>query len=92
MVFTASSATLNEKGTADISGQLTLLGETQPLILQATLNKSDNYPFGHKKLTLGISARGSLLRSDYGMDYGVANGLVGDKIDLIIETEANKAK
>lgn len=92
MVFTASSATLNDKGMVDITGQLTLLGETQPLTLQATLNKSDNYPFGHKKLTLGISARGSLLRSDYGMDYGVANGLVGDKIDLIIETEANKAK
>lgn len=92
MVFTASSATVDDKGMAEIAGQLQLLGETQPLTLSATLNKSDKYPFGHKKLTLGVSARGSLQRSDFGMDYGVANGLVGDTVDLIIEVEANQAE
>lgn len=89
MVFTADKATLSGDGKAEITGQLQLLGQSQPLTLTATLNKSDKYPFAHKKLTLGVSARGSLDRSDYGMDYGVANGLVGDTVDLIIEIEAN---
>ena len=92
MIFTAASATVDDQGKADIEGELQLLGETQPLTLTATLNKSEKYPFGHKKLTLGISARASLQRSAYGMDYGVANGLVGDEIDLIIEVEANQDK
>lgn len=91
MLFTAANATLDENGMAEIAGELQLLGQTEALTLTVTLNKSEQYPFGHKKLTLGVSARGSLQRSDYGMDYGVANGLVGDKIDLIVESEANKA-
>ncbi len=92
MVFTAEKATVNNNGQAEIAGQLQLLGQSQPLTLTATLNKSDKYPFAHKKLTLGVSARGSLDRSEFGMEYGVANGLVGDTVDLIIEIEANLSK
>lgn len=88
MLFTASEATVPDTGTLDISGELQLLGQTQPLTLSATLNKAENYPFGHKKFTLGVSARGQLQRSDFGMDYGVANALVGDTVELIIEAEA----
>lgn len=88
MTFTASGFTVADDNSADMAGELQLLGQTQPLTLSATLNKAENYPFGHKKFTLGVSARGELQRSDYGMDYGVANALVGDTVELIIETEA----
>ena len=54
--------------------------------------RPEKYPFGHKKFTLGVSGRGALQRSDYGMDYGVANALVGDTVELIIEIEANQEK
>ncbi|MEM8851466.1 MAG: YceI family protein [Pseudomonadota bacterium] len=37
---------------------------------------------------MGISATGSLNRSAFGMAYGVDNGLVGDQVDIVIETEA----
>lgn len=90
MTFTASQATVNADGKATVAGELELLGQSQPLTLNVTLNKADNYPFGHKSFTLGVSARAMLLRSDYGMTYGVANGLVGDDIELIIESEANR--
>lgn len=91
MTFTANGeTTLADDGRATIDGELTLLGETRPLTLEATLNKSADYPFGHKRYTLGVSATGSLQRSDYGMDYGVANALVGDEVELIIEIEANR--
>ena len=71
-----------------VEGTLELLGRTRPLALDVTLNKAADYPFGHAELTLGVSARGALSRSDWGMDYGVANALVGDEVELLIETEA----
>mgnify|MGYP000105687177 CR=1 FL=1 len=92
MSFTASDVTVQPDGSTDIEGELQLLGKSQPLTLSATLNKAERYPFGHKLFTLGVSARGELQRSDYGMDYGVANALVGDTVELIIETEANQQK
>lgn len=71
-----------------MTGDLTLLGTTLPLTLDVTLNKAAPYPFGHQRFVLGISARGTLKRSDFGMTYGVENQLVGDEVQIIIETEA----
>ena len=88
MIFETEGPVVIEGDTARVEGMLTLLGQTRPLALDVVLNKSGRYPFGHEKETLGISARGSLLRSDYGMEYAVANGLVGDEVSLIIELEA----
>ena len=73
-----------------LEGTLMLLDETRPISLEYTLNKAADYPFGHGDFTLGVSLRGELSRSDWGMDYGVANGLVGDRVELLIETEANR--
>jgi polyisoprenoid-binding protein YceI len=91
MVFTASSAKRTGERTFDIEGQLELLGKSQPMTLKATWNKSAESPiggFGRKPYLMGVSARGSLKRSAYGMNYAVANGWVGDEIPLIIEFEA----
>lgn len=71
-----------------LSGTLTLLGQTHPVTLEVSLNKAAVYPFGHRKHTLGISARASLQRSQWGMDYGVARGMVGDEVLLSFEFEA----
>ncbi|PZO20808.1 MAG: hypothetical protein DCF26_02385 [Burkholderiales bacterium] len=91
MVFTATTAKRTGDKTFDISGQLELLGKTQPLTLQATWNKSAESPLGGplgKPYVMGVSARGSFKRSAHGMTYAVANGWVGDEIPLIIEFEA----
>ncbi|WP_099827932.1 YceI family protein [Oceaniglobus indicus] len=88
MTFSASEGHATDATSGSVTGSLTLLGETRPLTLEVWLNKAEPYPFGHKRFVLGISARGTLQRSDYGMTYGVDNGLVGDTVDLIIETEA----
>jgi polyisoprenoid-binding protein YceI len=90
MTFTASGITAGAENTGTIDGELTLLGQTHPLTLEVALNKADKYPFGHKLFTLGVSARGLVQRSVYGMDYAVANALVGDQVELIIEIEALK--
>jgi polyisoprenoid-binding protein YceI len=71
-----------------LEGQLTLLGETRPVSLDVTLNKAAEYPFGHGEYTLGVSARTTIRRSEWGMTYGVERDLVGDEVELIFEFEA----
>ncbi len=88
MTFTANNGMAEGETSGTVTGDLTLLGETRPLTLDVTLNKAAEYPFGHGRFTLGITARGELNRSDFGMEYGVDNGLVGDTVRIIIETEA----
>lgn len=95
MVFTAKDAQRTGENTFQVVGDLTLLGETKPLTLDVTWNKSDTYPFRpgvyiFKPYVLGASARGTLRRSDYGMTYAVADGLVGDEVELLIEFEARR--
>ncbi|MEM8787866.1 MAG: YceI family protein [Pseudomonadota bacterium] len=92
IVFTASGGTVTGEGQGQVNGEMTLLGETRPMVLDVTLNKAEAYPFGHKQYTLGISIRGSVLRSEWGMTYGVANGLVGDEVEIIAEVEALRAE
>jgi polyisoprenoid-binding protein YceI len=92
MVFTAAGGTPTGETTGTVAGELMLLGESRPLVLDVALNKAEEYPFGHGRFTLGLTVRGSLMRSEWGMDYGVANGLVGDEVTLIIETEAMRVE
>ena len=88
MTFSSTSSKRTGERTGIVNGLLTLTGKTLPMNLDVTWNKSGIYPFGHKKYTIGISARGSFRRSSYDMNYAVANGWVGDEIQLIIELEA----
>lgn len=88
MVFTATGARRTGERSFEIAGQLELLGRTQPLVLQATWNKSGLSPIAKGSYVMGVSARGSFKRSAYGMHYGVANGWVGDEVQLLIEFEA----
>lgn len=93
MVFSAAEARPTGERRYQVQGQLELLGKTRPLTLEATWNKSAEYPFGGgvfggNPYVTGVSARGSFKRSDYGMNYAVDNGWVGDEVRLIIEFEA----
>ena len=71
-----------------VEGELTLLGRTRPVTLNVTLNKAADYPFGHENFTLGLSARTTIRRSEWGMDYGLSGDLVGDEVELWFEFEA----
>lgn len=88
IVFEAGSLSSEDGKTGKLDGSLTMLGKTMPVVLDVTLNKAAKYPFGHEKYTLGISARTTIKRSEWGMDYGVDNNLVGDDVAIILEFEA----
>lgn len=87
MTFVMTSAQKISDTTGKIDGELTLLGQTRPLSLDVTLNKVGPYPFGNNYV-MGMSARGTVTRSEYGMMYAVENGWVGDDIHLMLEVEA----
>ena len=87
MTFTAEEAEVTGENTGKIHGQLTLLGETHPLTLDVTFEGARTYPFGDAHYAIGVSARGTIERSKYGMTYAVQNDIVGDEIDLILEFE-----
>jgi polyisoprenoid-binding protein YceI len=92
MTFTAGGAERTGERTFIINGELTLLGTTRPLTLEATLNKAAPYPIGDRAEVLGVSARGTVQRSEFGMTYGVDGDLVGDEVEIIIELEARRAE
>ena len=85
MTFIGKTFTKKDDKTGEMTGDLTLLGVTKPVTLEVTFNKSGVRPTD-KADTVGFSARGSLNRSDFGMKTFIP--YIGDKVDLIIETEA----
>lgn len=72
--------------TAKIHGDLTLLGITKRIVLDAKMNKIGQNLFG--KDVAGFSLTGTIKRSDFGMRYGLPG--VSDEVALDIEVEAIK--
>ncbi len=89
IVFEATEFTAGDDAmSGTLNGNLTLIGETHSVELEVTINKRAEYPFGHRRETLGISAQTTITRSLWGMDYGVEDDLVGDEVTLRFEFEA----
>jgi len=82
--FVSKSVEQTGDKTADIHGELTLLGVTKPLVLKAKLNKVGPNPFSQTK-TAGFSATGVIKRSEFGMGWGLPN--IGDDVQIDIEAE-----
>ncbi len=90
MVFESKETTKLEGRKAELRGSLTLLGVSRPLVLSLVWNKSATSPLPGNPYVSGMSARGTFRRSEFGMSYGVADGLVGDEVELLIELEAHR--
>lgn len=75
--------------TFDLVGELTLKGVTRPVTLHATINKAGPHPFTSKP-SLGVSATGTLKRSEFGVSEFLPG--VGDEVKLRIELEASADK
>lgn len=87
ITFRGTSAEQTGPRTGKVTGDLTIRGVTKPATLDVVWNKSDQYPFGDMHYAIGISARGKIKRSDFGMTYAVEGGMVGDEVEIILEFE-----
>lgn len=88
IVFTLTDFTRKSDNSGILEGDLTLRGETHPVMVDVTLNKTADYPFGHGDYTMGLSATATIQRSEWGMDYGL--DMVGNDVNLRFELEANE--
>jgi len=61
------------------------LGITRPVTLELTVNKVAPHP-GNGKLTVGITAKGTINRSEWGMTKSVPG--VSDEVELLLDMEA----
>lgn len=86
--FTSEAITVTGETTGQITGLLTLKGVTRPVALDVVYNGAGT-SFGHPGKTLGFSATGSVIRSDFNMGY-LTNFGIGDKVTLRIEAEFNE--
>ena len=90
---TAVRKTADRQG--EIDGELTMLGVTLPVTLQATWNYTGEYPLSginpvyQGKWVAGFSAKTVIERSKWGMKRGVP--LLSDEIAISIEAEFLKA-
>ncbi len=92
ITFTSTAIALTGATSADVTGDLTLHGVTRPLTLAVTFNGGYGaFALDPGGARIGFSATGTLLRSDFGIGFGVpAPGTtfgVGDEVQIIIETE-----
>jgi len=91
IVFKAAQAKRTGERTFAIDGQLELIGKTLPVTLEAKWNKSGRYELpGATAYVMGVSARASFRRSDFGMKYGIGNGWIGDTVEMMFEFEARR--
>ena len=90
MTFVSTKIEKTGENQGRMTGNLTLLGVTKTVTLEITLNKLAPHPIPFYKgvMVAGVSARGTINRSEFGMKYGL--GGIGDEIELILEVEAHK--
>jgi polyisoprenoid-binding protein YceI len=89
--FQSSSIIEQPSGDLEIVGDLTLLGQTHPVTLNArVVGSTEEHPFA-KTGALGLSISGSFMRSAFGMDYLIGPGFVGDRVTLMFEGEMLQA-
>ena len=89
VTFKSTSVELIDDRTANVTGDLTLLGATQPITLRVVLNKIGQDP-ATKKEAAGFSATATLDRTAFGME--TAANLIGNDVAIRIETLAHKVE
>jgi len=85
ITFESTSVRLISATRAEVTGNLTLLGQTHPATMDVTLNRVGPLP-NNQRQAAGFSATGSLTRSTWGSSIG--SGAIGDAIRFEIEALA----
>ena len=89
VTFASTAIEVTGDDTAKITGDLTMNGVTNPVVLDAKLNQVGDHP-SQGKPWAGFSATTSVMRSDF--DLGMFAPYVGDEVAIQISIEAMKAE
>ena len=88
ITFVSTGLDMTDATTGTLTGDLTIKDNTQPVTLDVTLNKVGMAMDGETP-KMGLTATGTVLRSNFGVDAYVP--AVSDEVDLRIEIELEKA-
>lgn len=94
--FVSTGVVPTSDTTAEVTGDLTIRETTVPVVLDVTLNYLGDHQLGAfvpdyaDTEVAGFSARGTVLRSAFGMDMLVP--MISDEVELVIETEFLRPK
>lgn len=85
MTFKTNAAKRAGDGEFEVTGDLTIHGVTKPLTV--TMVKTGQKDLGRGE-RVGFEGQFTIKRSDFGMEWGIANGALGDETKVIIALEA----
>lgn len=88
ITFVGSGSKKTGPKSGEITGDLTLRGVTKPVTLSVEWVAAGPYMFSSRQYRVGINARATLKRSDFGMTYMVEQNGVGDEVTLLLGFEA----
>jgi polyisoprenoid-binding protein YceI len=94
ITFKSTAVIKTDDKTAQVAGDLTMLGVTKPMTLEVTWSFTGPHPLGainpqlNGRIVSVFSARGTIERSQWGLTRVIP--LVSDKIQITIETETLK--
>jgi len=74
----------NDDGSFDVTGDLSIKGETHPVTLKVTVNGAMMHPMSGKPV-VGISGYGGLKRSQWGL--GANAPYISDEVKLEVQAE-----
>lgn len=86
--FKSTSAKKGANGMFEVSGDLTMHGVTKPITAMIEVT-GESTMMGARG---GAEAIFTVKRSDFGMNYGVQNGAVGDSVKVVVNLEGVKGK
>ncbi|MGE0596558.1 MAG: YceI family protein [Hyphomonadaceae bacterium] len=87
MEFRSTAVRVIDETHAEVTGDLTLLGQTHPVTLQVTLNRMGELP-NNRRQGAGFSATGVISRTQFGL--AAAPQLIGDEVRITIEALAEQ--
>lgn len=90
ITFTSTSITKTGDTTADVTGDLTIIGVTQPITLKAVLNNLGPNPFAPEVTVAGFNLSGEIDRTAFGIGFGAP--AIGAVLPLTISLEMSPAK
>lgn len=97
ITFTSTAVRPTGPATAEVEGELELVGVTLPILLDVTFNGGyAGHVYDPGGSRIGFSAEGVLQRSAFGLDLGIpvpgSTVGVGDRVDVFIEAEFTRPR
>ncbi|MEM7217365.1 MAG: YceI family protein [Pseudomonadota bacterium] len=89
ITFVSNKVRMTGEDTAEVTGDLSIKGQTHPVTLDVKLNKAAPHPM-RKSVFLGFNASTKLNRSQWDLGYAVP--VVSDEVDLEITVELMPAE